>query len=243
MKGVWEDVAWSREGHKSLLQLCGQGSSFSPSLHRGFAILANPQKHFLCWRTAPALGLVRAAELLLCLLVIYVPPLLFMIWYLEVPAGLTVQVTSPRDCPGSPRHQPSSPQAHWQGWNLYKAFYDAVCTEVSFCELKISLVSSPRPLQSHFSSAASLGFALYGTLWCAGLGTHPMSTCSSPTALSILGKSSSSISSTHVGFFGLWSMHSFPGAVRDWERWRNEGADECLLNEEAYWHQARVLAF
>lgn len=108
---------------------------------------------------------------------------------------------------------------------------------------KISLVSSPRPLQSHFSSAASLGFALYGTLWCAGLGTHPMSTCSSPTALSILGKSSSSISSTHVVFFGLWSMHSFPGAVRDWERWRNEGADECLLNEEAYWHQARVLAF
>lgn len=156
MKGVWEDVAWSREGHKSLLQLCGQGSSFSPSLHRGFAILANPQKHFLCWRTAPALGLVRAAELLLCLLVIYVPPLLFMIWYLEVPAGLTVQVTSPRDCPGSPRHQPSSPQAHWQGWNLYKAFYDAVCTEVSFCELE--------DLLGQLSKTSSVSFQLCSVL-------------------------------------------------------------------------------
>lgn len=122
-----------------------------------------------------------------------------------MPAGLTVQVTSPRDAGfalGLLIISLHLPRPTGKGRVCTGLFMMRFAQKFLSVNWKISLLSSPRLLQSPLSSAASLGFALYRTPWCAGLGTHPMSSCPSPTALSIPGKSSSSIKSTHVcGFF------------------------------------------
>lgn len=93
-----------------------------------------------------------------------------MIWYLEVPAGLTVQVTSPRDAGlalGLLIISLHLPKPTGKGGICTGLFMMQCAQKFLSVNRKISLLSSPRPLQSHFSSAASLGFALYGTPWCA----------------------------------------------------------------------------
>lgn len=76
-----------------------------------------------------------------------------------MPTGLTVQVTSPRDADLAlaPHCQPSSPQAPWQGWSLYRAFYDAVCTDVSFCELEDLLAQLSKTSSVPCQLCSSLG--------------------------------------------------------------------------------------
>lgn len=99
-------------------------------------------------------------------------------------------------CPGSLLSAFISPKPTGKGGVCTGFFMMQFAQMFLSVDWMISLLSSPRPLQSPASSAAPLGFALYWTPWCAGLGIHPMSSCPSPTALSILGKSSSSIRST-----------------------------------------------
>lgn len=123
-----------------------------------------------------------------------------------------VQMTSPGGASlavGS-RHQPSASQARWQGWGSCSAFYEGkkkLCPKVSFHELEHLLAWLSKTPLVFFQPCSSFGVCFaWDPLVCWPWHPCPMSSCPSPTAVSVLGKSSSSIRSTHGCGFGGYDV-------------------------------------